>query len=1672
MGFKKTFKNVFHLLLWSLLAYGMVSCVPSEGDDEANCSEFETFDTKTRSCTNTSTGIAPEATSTSFTIIEDTPTIVTIEYRNTPSSQIATGCIVDNASLNGIAETTNCACNGFGVCTVGISSLPNYTTAGSFNVTFQDEDNVYGTSKNISVFFTAVNDDPVLCPVTLTAVDALDGDDCGGVDCIAPGAPNTPYILGTSPDFTIDNTPNNASEKYYFDSAGDQCYIAGAGAGAWTALNGAGLPTKCDYTTDILNVMTDKPATDCVGGTGNNDCVGAAAPVTNDAPSGTIYFENDSGRCWVYDGNAGAWAAIGTTGEHILPVLEDTATNIGTIYFLDGYDPDGDSLTRSYTDANVNAVGDFNCTNGSSSCTFTPNSNEHYNNDDTDAALEAPQSETITYTVTDPSGGTDSIIVRPIVREVNDVPVLPSNTITVNEDVDISIANANHQTLTLSNVASSTTVQDIDNDTLNSFAWSTNGTDTCNAATSNLNGLATATCDITNKGLFRMTVTGGDATFPVVAGETINMEFFPNPNFNGSATVNYTITDASGGSGTGTFTATFNSVKDKPTFCNFTTSANDAADLCGNIDCSGLVDPDTLSDRNNIPTNEFGFLQNTSGTFASPTFTSGAYDGVTSAIYHDSVADICYISDGAADEWDQHPTLSCAFSVDSDNCGGAGSACTGAGTGDATFPGPAQVGHVYWQNVYPYACYISDGANWVQVTDADQTIKHWVLRTTENVSGATQLTFGTSIEDKLPTFQDIDVTLGDTETHDLEFSNATNGTLTGCGANGAGGNPTGCTGFQPTDGFAGQASFIYSAVDQADATSIGSVKVVVAVEEQSTSPRLEYADGTALNGTTIQANEGSIVQLYNLVVDESSAADTSEDDQTISITITSSNSSVLSTSNIEFFWEDSGQEFLTTKTLTAATGAAQTLISSAGSGSEVEATNTNCDNAGNCDAAENVFGLRLTTTPGNSGTTNVSIVVSDNDATSADTTITFTVVVNAVGVVHGGWDNIHAVGPLVRKEADYRDCDAAGEFTATFTGTANPNAASGTYDPTTVGNVYQETDAEICYESDGTAWLPRGCDYSDSATAGTNCNSADCYGDGAPNYGTPTTTGLRYLDYTNNVCYKSVASDGWYPEGSYVYLAWDDFTISGSTIGGWKVFRKQLDQEFDYSDPVKTIAGNTSSLRKVYDVISSAVKEKGYTYRYQVLPYDANNRLVFPQETYSEVGVLLPPMNQVFVHRRAINKEICTRMGLTPTKTDNNSCSYAGAAGIDTNADNILDTYRQDTNFLMDRFELGCDYTSALNHSSTSCTAGSPCMGTSTPAGAGGADEAYYERDQAICYVVTGGAFEAASASTDVTNQFDDTTFKNFADLPPIVNVNQAKAQSICQARGTNTNIEILPYAVSSAVYTIPDNSYRIPKRAEFVALSAWDDDDTTLSDSTITSTELGSDLNISSKCNSSDANGIDSNFTDSEVPLSAFKHTTPGTQSSTIRQLSTGSDFLENCESKYSIRSLIGNVREWSGERFSTMGIGEQASTLSNPAFNLDDGDESTFTFDTGTTTNASTSGPNLWGAPGQYTWTLANKDNNATKFDLPMGLPLDQASTIPNFQIGQTSGITTSKLHSDDITVDADGGTQTGIISGGSHNSGTGAGRYKADIQDIATADAETGFRCVFPIPVSYTQ
>ncbi|WP_299041449.1 tandem-95 repeat protein [uncultured Tateyamaria sp.] len=211
-------------------------------------------------------------------------------------------------------------------------------------------------------------------------------------------------------------------------------------------------------------------------------------------------------------------ATVDEDGSVDIPVLDnDTDLDGDDLRVTDATSPDGD--------VTINPDGTL---------TFEPNEN-----------FNGPT--TITYTITDDNGGTDTGTVNVTVNPVNDAPDAVNDAITTDEDTPVTIDALDNDT-------------DVDGDAL--------------------------------------TITG--ASVPAEQGtvEIVDNEllFTPAPNFNGEATISYSIEDGNGGTDTADVVVTVTPVNDDPVAVNdLAETMEDEAVVIDLIDNDTDVDGDDLT---------------------------------------------------------------------------------------------------------------------------------------------------------------------------------------------------------------------------------------------------------------------------------------------------------------------------------------------------------------------------------------------------------------------------------------------------------------------------------------------------------------------------------------------------------------------------------------------------------------------------------------------------------------------------------------------------------------------------------------------------------------------------------------------------------------------------------------------------------------------------------------------------------------------------------------------------------------------------------------------------------------------------------------------------------------------------------------------------------------------
>ncbi|GEM_PF-5646480 len=662
-------------------------------------------------------------------------------------------------------------------------------------------------------------------------------------------------------------------------------------------------------------------------------------------------------------------------------------------------------------------------------------------------------------------------------------------------------------------------------------------------------------------------------------------------------------------------------------------------------------------------------------------------------------------------------------------------------------------------------------------------------------------------------------------------------------------------------------------------------------------------------------------------------------------------------------------------------------------------------------------------------------------------------------------------------------------------------------------------------------------------------------------------TDLQY-DSVNGIaqttCYRSIGralpsgsslspaqiANSWqeYKGTGSVELRWNTMVLTGSgTISGYNVFRRLPLEDFDYKRPINKdlIAATTqeyidNSTNSTFGPIPNTV------YFYEVVPVvstgtPAENIQIRSSDFEKIVlRVLVPGQNKTLVPRDIVNITQCDKL-LDSSGSGSNyeydsslntfTCPYEGPG--DTGSVSGSTVYDFGRDLIVDRYEAGCPYTKS-NEAIESCPTGlsnvatsGSCIGTVDPTVADGggaitfsspANQVYYNRSSGKCFQHDGATWNEFDTLSSLRLATLADRYQN-AELPPIVYTSQDTANNFCAETATEAILGICnvggTFSIDAGTGRCSDStggayenynniSGRLPSRKEQVAYSDWDL--TEVSDSIANTREGGLSLNSNSKCNTSSANGLESYYTDSVTPISNTLFTLPGTLSSGIRSLMTGSSETELCVSKYGVQDSIGNVNEWSSDRLYCDNelCGGVASTVTpggavdpdyigngDDDFYPADGNNATFTryvFNgvTGPCIDTDVDGT----CDGYLTnWIFDQKSNGASRFFTPMGLPAvttyisdNPGEFVNNFfeQIGISSGITSTKLHDDTIVVEqirldatqnaANASGLAGLTTGGSYLTSNGAGTYHLEM--IAVDDpayntrVDVGFRCVFPV------
>jgi hypothetical protein len=748
--------------------------------------------------------------------------------------------------------------------------------------------------------------------------------------------------------------------------------------------------------------------------------------------------------------------------------------------------------------------------------------------------------------------------------------------------------------------------------------------------------------------------------------------------------------------------------------------------------------------------------------------------------------------------------------------------------------------------------------------------------------------------------------------------------------------------------------------------------------------------------------------------------------------------------------------------------------------------------------------LKIFPVGGVSGNANITVKVSDG---ALSTSKTFSLIVHSISALHGGWTNIAASGiktdkhgvPVsptdiqcsYNKMTDTNSCADASGVAQDCVGTTSPHSV---IIPKAANVVFYDSLNKKCYRSqnppDKFSWLEMNtaCPITKDAQGNYLIYSSAI----DP---TPSATAIGQYSYetVSNTCYVSTAIGAWSPYvPAKVTLAWNNFSMTGTgadanvQIAGWNVYRREINSDYNFATGfLKDV--NSSATMSIPSQLPTTFTDKtavaGKVYFYTVRPIDnIHFYATFTPEIFSEVRVLAPPENYAFVHRWAINQEICNKMNMTTTTvnkvdpTHNYRCPYTGPGDTVISGVHYYD-YPKD--LLVDISETGCPYSDARvpGCGNNGCVG----IGAPTPAMAVSAGMVYYDRSSGICSISTVGNWARYTGTALIQS--------NSALNPPLTHISGTEAVASCSSRAA-------PVVASGGATFNLTTPVVLPEKMDYMAYSA---PQIGLTDTQISDLEQGFSLDVQSRCNSSSANGL-TGFTDSVIPSSSFMYSVPGTATSGIRSLITGSVPVpgitfatESCVSRYGVQDIYGNVAQLVQDSMTCYG---STSVSPNDPFTCMSTGATKMTYDFGTIAAPSTYGFN--GVTGPFydknsiiigpdagddfisEWSFVDRLFGAGNFSFPLGLPIHtDILTNPKLTLLQPptlmdigTGITGSQLHGDGVIVNGInvinlGGGLGSFAVGGSYLSGLRSGRYTMELVPANTINrSDIGFRCIAPI------
>lgn len=521
------------------------------------------FGTETVQYTLTDSAGGSDTATATFTVnnVQDAPVAQADSATTTEDTQVVVNVLANDSDVDGDTLSITAVNSSNGAVSFAGSNI-TFTPAQDFNgpalVTYTISDgNGNSDSANLTVDVQADNDAPV---ATNDSANTNEDNDVI-IDVLA----NDSDVDGDALSVTAVSASAGAASV---NSNGDVLYTPPADFNGPVTLNykvsdGNGGTDSASVSVTV-NAVNDAPIANPDSGTVNEDSSVIIDVLTNDtdvdgdalsitnatSPNGSVTFSGNNitftptadfnGATTVTytvsdgaGGTASGTVTINVTNVNDAPVASDdtASTNEDTAVVINVLANDTDIDNDALSVSNVSATNGSAIVNGDGNVVFTP-------------AADYNGSATVAYTVTDGNGGSDNASVSVAIAAVNDNPIANPDTASVNEDESVSI-----------NVLANDT--DVDGDTLS---------------------VASAS------------VTTGSVQ---VVGNQVN--YTPEADFNGSATITYTIEDGAGGSANSTVAVTVVNVNDAPVANNDTASVDEDSSVVVNVIANDTdVDNDTL----------------------------------------------------------------------------------------------------------------------------------------------------------------------------------------------------------------------------------------------------------------------------------------------------------------------------------------------------------------------------------------------------------------------------------------------------------------------------------------------------------------------------------------------------------------------------------------------------------------------------------------------------------------------------------------------------------------------------------------------------------------------------------------------------------------------------------------------------------------------------------------------------------------------------------------------------------------------------------------------------------------------------------------------------------------------------------------------------------------------